>query len=172
MFERIKVKKLNDHIYLLDDNGDATGYLVVGSKKALVIDTMNGYENVYDVVRTMTDLPLMVVNTHGHCDHIFGNVYFDEAYMNPDDNEVAKEHMAFSEFVERCKEHKLSMPPFKPIKELLPAFLEAGGKLKVCSACMKHNGVEEDSLVEGAEIINADYVVDAIMEAKKSLQLN
>lgn len=64
MFERIKVKQLNDHIFLMDDNGDATGYLLVGSKKALVIDTMNGYENVYDVVRTMTDLPLMVVNTH------------------------------------------------------------------------------------------------------------
>lgn len=117
MFERIKVKKLNDHIYLLDDNGDATGYLLVGSKKALVIDTMNGYENVYDVVRTMTDLPLMVVNTHGHCDHIFGNVYFDEAYMNPDDSEVAKEHMLFPEFIEACKEHNLSMPPFKPIKD-------------------------------------------------------
>ncbi len=69
MFERIKVKKLNDHIYLMDDNGEATGYLVVGEKKALVIDTMNGYANVYDVVRTLTDLPLMVVNTHGHCDH-------------------------------------------------------------------------------------------------------
>jgi len=41
MFERIKVKKLNDHIYLMDDGGEATGYLVVGDKKALVIDTMN-----------------------------------------------------------------------------------------------------------------------------------
>ena len=62
--------------------------------------------------------------------------------------------------------------PFKPISELLPGFLEAGGKLKVCSACMIHNGVSEENLVEGAEIINADYVVDAIMIAKKSLQLN
>lgn len=117
MFERIKVKKLNDHIFLMDDNGDATGYLLVGSKKALVIDTMNGYEDVHDVVCTLTDLPLMVVNTHGHCDHIFGNVYFDEAYMNPDDSEVAKEHMLFPEFIEACKEHNLSMPPFKPIKD-------------------------------------------------------
>lgn len=62
--------------------------------------------------------------------------------------------------------------PFKPIAELLPAFLAAGGKLKVCSACMIHNGVADDNLVEGAEIIGADYVVDAIMAAKKSLQLN
>lgn len=62
--------------------------------------------------------------------------------------------------------------PFEPIAKLLPEFLEAGGKLKVCSACMIHNGVEESTLVEGAEVIGADYVVDAIMVAKKSLQLN
>ncbi|TXL57813.1 hypothetical protein FHP05_14925 [Cerasibacillus terrae] len=62
--------------------------------------------------------------------------------------------------------------PFLPIKELLPAFLENGGKLKVCSACMKHNGVKESDLLDGAEIVTADYVVEAVMDAKKSLQLN
>ena len=62
--------------------------------------------------------------------------------------------------------------PFEPISKLLPAFLEAGGKLKVCSACMIHNGVEESSLVEGSDIIDADDVVTIVMAAKKSLQLN
>mgnify|MGYP000861554718 CR=1 FL=1 len=62
--------------------------------------------------------------------------------------------------------------PFEPIAKLLPEYLEAGGRLKVCSACMMHNGVDENNLVEEAEIVNAEYVVDAIMEATKSLQLN
>lgn len=62
--------------------------------------------------------------------------------------------------------------PFKPIKELLGPFLEKGGVLKVCSACMQHNGVKEDSLVDGAIIINAGDVIDGLMNAKKSLQLN
>lgn len=62
--------------------------------------------------------------------------------------------------------------PFEPIAKLLPAFIEAGGKLKVCSACMMHNGVDKDNLIKDAEVIDADYVVDAIMDAKKSLQLN
>lgn len=62
--------------------------------------------------------------------------------------------------------------PFQALSNLLPEFIKAGGKLKVCSACMLHNGVDPDSLVEGAEVIDADYVVDALMEAKKSLQLN
>lgn len=62
--------------------------------------------------------------------------------------------------------------PFEPISKLLAEFLRAGGKLKVCSACMIHNGVDEDTLVEGSEVIDADYVVGAVMAAKKSLQLN
>ena len=63
-------------------------------------------------------------------------------------------------------------PPFKAIKELLPAYLEQGGKLKVCSSCMEHNGVAEEDVMDGAEVITADYVVDAIMNSKKTLQLN
>ena len=39
MTDRIKVKQMNESIYLLDDNGEATGYLVVGKEKAAVIDT-------------------------------------------------------------------------------------------------------------------------------------
>ncbi len=62
--------------------------------------------------------------------------------------------------------------PFKPLSTLLPEYLEAGGKIKVCSACMKHNNVEEDNIIEDSEIISAEYVVDAVMTAKKSLQLN
>ena len=65
MFERIKTEKINDHIWLMNDNDEATGYLVTGTEKALVIDTMNGYEDVRKLAETLTDLPLIVVNTHG-----------------------------------------------------------------------------------------------------------
>lgn len=62
--------------------------------------------------------------------------------------------------------------PFLPVQELLEKFIAAGGTLKVCSACMIHNGVKEDNLVEAAQVVSADYVVDALMGSKKSLQLN
>lgn len=107
--DRIKVKQLNAHVYLMDDAGESTGYVVVGGEKALVIDTMNGIEDVKAVVRRITDLPLMVVNTHGHCDHIFGNVFFDEAYLNPADLSLAKEHA-------QMRENGLPMPPFREIR--------------------------------------------------------
>lgn len=70
MERRVKVKKIDDCVWLMDDNGEATGYLVCGEKKAVVIDTMNGIADVHAVVREITSLPLTVVNTHGHCDHI------------------------------------------------------------------------------------------------------
>src|SRR5699024_4335382 len=62
--------------------------------------------------------------------------------------------------------------PFKSIKELLPALLEKDGKLKVCSSCMEHNDVSKENVIDAAEIVTTDYVVDAVMNAKKSLQLN
>lgn len=113
--ERIKLQQLNDHIFSMDDAGEAVGYLVVGEKKALVIDTMNGYEDVKAVARSVTDLPHMVVNTHGHCDHIYGNIYFEEAYLHPLDMELARQHSGFDGFVNRMKERGLCMPPFRPI---------------------------------------------------------
>lgn len=62
--------------------------------------------------------------------------------------------------------------PFKSLSVLLPEFIEAGGQIKVCSACMIHNKIKEKDLIDNIEIISAEYVVDALMEAKKSLQLN
>lgn len=115
MFERIQLKQMNEHVYLMDDAGQATGYLVIGSRKALVIDTMIGWEDVSAVVRSLTELPVMVVNTHGHCDHIYGNIYFEEAYLNPADLPVAEEHIQFEEFQSECEKHNLHMPEFRPI---------------------------------------------------------
>lgn len=62
--------------------------------------------------------------------------------------------------------------PFKSIKELLPDYLNAGGKIAACSACIKHNGVDDTNLVEGVDVVTADFVVDGIMVAEKTLQLN
>lgn len=62
--------------------------------------------------------------------------------------------------------------PFKPIKELLPAYLAAGGRIAVCSACMKHNGVDEANVINDVEVVTADFVIDGIMAAEKTLQLN
>ncbi len=40
--------------------------------------------------------------------------------------------------------------PFAPLKELVEKFVANGGKILVCSPCMKKRGITEDQLVEGA----------------------
>lgn len=77
-------------------------------------------------------------------------------------------HIAEKEYAEKIDIGE----PFKPIGELLTGYLEQDGKLSVCAACMKHNGMDESDLVKGATVITADYVVDSLMQAEKTLQLN
>lgn len=114
--DRIKVKQLTEHIYLMDDAGESMGYVVIGENKALVVDTMNGYDDVKAVVRSLTGLPTIVVNTHGHCDHIYGNIYFEEVYLHPLDMELARQHMQFEEFLRLKEERGLAIPSMHPIK--------------------------------------------------------
>ena len=116
MEKELFIKQLKPFLYLLDEAHEATGYIVVGDERVCVIDTMNGYNDLHKVVREITDKPIVVVNTHGHPDHIFGNVYFDEAYMNPKDFEMASSFFNEPEFVKICNDKGFSVPPLKPVK--------------------------------------------------------
>lgn len=116
MEKQLNIKELREGLFLLDEAGESTGYLLIGEKKACLIDTMNGYNDLSKVVKEYTDKPVVVVNTHGHPDHVFGNVFFDKAYMNEKDFELAKSFVEDDETVEWFKEENLSMPPFENIK--------------------------------------------------------
>ena len=126
MEKELFVREVRPGIFLLDEAHEATGYLVVGKEKACVIDTMIGYNDLYSAVRKLTDKPLTVVNTHGHPDHIYGNVYFDEAWMDPKDRELAESFLDEPEFVEECRKRGASMPPFR---DLFPGdVIDLGGR--------------------------------------------
>lgn len=53
-------------------------YLVVGSERALLIDSGTGAVSMKTTVRALTDLPIVFVNSHAHWDHIGNNREFDE----------------------------------------------------------------------------------------------
>ena len=57
---------------------EALSYLVVGSERAIVIDTGTGIGDLKQAVSELTDLPVSVVNTHTHWDHIGSNYQFEE----------------------------------------------------------------------------------------------
>lgn len=52
-------------------------YLLCGSEKAVLIDTGLGAANIKEIVDGLTSLPIMVVTTHVHWDHIGGHKYFE-----------------------------------------------------------------------------------------------
>lgn len=59
--------------------------LLIGSRSALLIDTAVGLGDLPSFVRGLTELPLTVMNTHGHIDHCGGDADFDEAFMDAED---------------------------------------------------------------------------------------
>lgn len=52
-------------------------YLLCGTEKAILIDTGLGVANIKNVVESLTTLPVVVVTTHVHWDHIGGHKYFE-----------------------------------------------------------------------------------------------
>ena len=117
MDKELFVKEIFPGIYLMDEAHEATGYIVIGKEKACVIDTMNGYNDLHKVVREITDKPIIVINTHGHPDHIYGNVYFDHTYLHPADLALARSFIEDPEFVSFCAANHLTMPPFRETRE-------------------------------------------------------
>jgi glyoxylase-like metal-dependent hydrolase (beta-lactamase superfamily II) len=55
---------------------DVNNVLITGTERALLVDTLSTATQAAELaqaVRQVTDLPVTVVNTHGHFDHVFGN---------------------------------------------------------------------------------------------------
>jgi len=124
--KKLFISEVLPGIYLMDEAHEATGYLVVGEDRACVIDTMNGYNDLHRAVREITGKPLTVVNTHGHPDHIFGNMFFTEAYMHPADLELARSFAEDPGYLEMLEEHSAVFPPFR---DLLPGdVIDLGGR--------------------------------------------
>lgn len=80
-----KVYKLREQLYQIQNDVDNCCTLVIGEKKALLFDTMSGYGNLRACVEELTSLPVTVVNSHGHFDHVGGNFQFEDIYLNDAD---------------------------------------------------------------------------------------
>jgi glyoxylase-like metal-dependent hydrolase (beta-lactamase superfamily II) len=78
-------KEIDPHTTAIIGLGNELCYLVEGNTKALLIDSLIGVGNLRAFCRELTDLPITLVNTHGHVDHTGGNFDFDECYIHPND---------------------------------------------------------------------------------------
>lgn len=86
---RPMIIEIGPDTYFINEYGMNAIYLIVGQKRALMLDSGSGYCDLDEIVKSITDLPYDVAITHGHPDHAGGMGQFDTVYMHPADIEIA-----------------------------------------------------------------------------------
>lgn len=79
-FEVYKVASGVFAIYEPHQSEETIAYLILGEKRALLFDTGMGISNIRKVAEELTKLPVVVMNSHTHDDHVGGNWQFDFVY--------------------------------------------------------------------------------------------
>ncbi|MCI1722825.1 MAG: MBL fold metallo-hydrolase [Lachnospiraceae bacterium] len=83
--EIYKTEQIAPDTYRIEEAGAVNCYLLVGKKKALLIDTGLGVGCLKEEAEKLTDLPIEAVLTHAHCDHAGGIGWFDHYYVHRSD---------------------------------------------------------------------------------------
>jgi hydroxyacylglutathione hydrolase len=129
-----KSRLVADRVWSIDGPSNDLMYLALGSQKAMLVDTGFGIGDLAGFVHQLTDLPLLVVNTHGHPDHAGGNSGFGEIWISLKDDEIRK-RMAVHEY--RAKDVQMPDPDGNP-RPNASIFLEAlipDREYRVCPLC-------------------------------------
>ena len=79
-FEVYKIRPGVFAIYEPHQLEEVISYLIVGSDRALLFDTGMGISNIQAIVSGLTKLPVSVLNSHTHNDHVGDNWRFSDVY--------------------------------------------------------------------------------------------
>ena len=74
----LEMRKIAPGVHVLTEAETIHTYLVEGDEHAALIDSGTGLGNLRAEVETLTGLPVVVLHTHGHWDHIGGDHHFDQ----------------------------------------------------------------------------------------------
>ena len=88
-----RVYALPGNVYALFENRQSElviSYLILGEKSALLWDTGLGIGDIRACVEALTALPITVLNSHNHPDHIGGNAQFDRVMCYDIDSAVER----------------------------------------------------------------------------------
>jgi glyoxylase-like metal-dependent hydrolase (beta-lactamase superfamily II) len=79
------VEKIDAHTYAISEYGHwerVHSYLLIGREQAALIDTGIGIGDLHHVVEQLTELPVIVLTTHVHWDHIGGHGSFKKHFVH------------------------------------------------------------------------------------------
>lgn len=78
------IVKIDDSTWRIEDEY-VRFFLVCGDNKAALIDSGFSCKNAREIAMSLTQLPIMLINTHGDGDHTSGTASFSEVYMDSAD---------------------------------------------------------------------------------------
>lgn len=87
------VYKMPGDVYAIYEDGqwqEVISYLIIGEDQAMLWDTGLGIGDIRSVVEKLTDLPVFVLVSHSHNDHIGGISQFDEVWCYDSETTVEK----------------------------------------------------------------------------------
>ena len=67
-------------IYEPHQSEETISYLIVGDNRAMLFDTGMGISDIRKVTAELTRLPIVVLNSHTHDDHVGNNWQFETIY--------------------------------------------------------------------------------------------
>ena len=98
------VSRLSDGVWAIDQ-GMVRSFLIVGTERALLLDTGAGECDLQEMIREITDLPVTLVQTHGDGDHTANSGTFPEILAHPE------------EFANICQFRPELKDRLRPVKE-------------------------------------------------------
>ena len=88
-----EIHQLDDKTWLIEEiaKENVYMYLIAGEDQALLLDTGYGTIPLDEIAASLTSLPITVLCTHGHYDHVGGNGYFPTILMHKADRRAYRQ---------------------------------------------------------------------------------
>ena len=81
-----EITRASEHVWHIAEIEETYFSIIRGGKSAIVVDTAYGIgDNRGFVEHFLEGLPYIVINTHGHNDHVSGDYQFDKVWIHPAD---------------------------------------------------------------------------------------
>ncbi len=149
-----KIQEIDTGLYVIREPDHVQSFLVTGRKKAALVDTGMGFCDIRAVVKKITPLPVMVLNTHWHFDHIGGNELFRERGISAPESFLVAKSVSNAQlmdiYIKPCLLEGIRMPnDFDPlsfkINGVFPTFtlqhgdqIDLGGRVLTAMATPGH----------------------------------